>query len=133
MYLFINTANQNNITVILSDNNQIIDSLNIKGDIKVSENLLNLVENLLNTNKVQYEQLKGIITVSGPGPFTSLRIAVTIANTLSYTLQVPVTGVTNLDNLDNQQLINIGLKMLAKEKVGSFIKPYYDKEPNITV
>jgi len=46
---------------------------------------------------------------------------------------VPVTGVKNIDDLDNTQLIKLGLKMLPKQKVGNFIKPYYDKEPNITV
>lgn len=133
MILFINTSKDSELDVFLIKENRILDKLVLKGDYRISENLLKLVTKLLKKNKVNFRQLKGILTVSGPGPFTSIRISTAIVNTLSYTLQIPISGIVmKRKKLTNQQLINLGLKQLHKAKAMNYIQPYYDKEPNIT-
>jgi tRNA A37 threonylcarbamoyladenosine modification protein TsaB len=77
-------------------------------------------------------QLKGIIAVSGPGPFTSLRIAVAVANTLSFVLKIPVVGIINDDLIDNE-IIKRGINNFSKVKQGNYIYPFYNQEPNITI
>jgi len=132
MILFINTSNPDEIDVFLIKDNSIKDQISLAGNYKVSENLLRLIDRLLAKNKLSRVQLQGIICVAGPGPFTSLRIAVTIANTLAYTLQIPVIDVINAQNYDNKKLIEIGIGLLNKQKVGQYIQPFYNKEANIT-
>jgi len=132
MILYINTSSPDEIDVFLIKDNSIKNQLSLAGNYKVSENLLKLIDKLLAKNKLNKEQLQGIICVAGPGPFTSLRIAVTIANTLAYTLQIPVIDVINDQDYDNKKLIEIGIGLLNKQKVGVYIKPFYNKEANIT-
>ncbi len=128
--LFINTSKDKQLDVFLIKNERIIDKIKLIGDFKVSENLLKLINKLLKKNKIILAQLKGVIAVSGPGPFTSLRIAATIANTLSFALQIPVAGIANKDNLLDKQLIKEGYKEM---KIGNYIQPFYNQEPNITI
>ena len=97
--LFINTSKHNELDVFLLADHKIMDKLSLQGSFKVSENLLKLINKLLKRNKIELAQLKGIIIVSGPGPFTSLRIAAAVANTLAFALQIPIAGIKNKDNL----------------------------------
>ncbi|MFA5188088.1 MAG: tRNA (adenosine(37)-N6)-threonylcarbamoyltransferase complex dimerization subunit type 1 TsaB [Patescibacteria group bacterium] len=129
-FLFINTSKPNELDVFLLMNNRIISKLSLKGNYKVSENLLKLINKLLKKNKLGLGQLKGIIAVSGPGPFTSLRIAAAVANTLAFALKIPIAGVANKENLSDMQLIKKGLKEM---KIGNYIQPFYNQEPNITI
>jgi len=129
--LFINTSKNNQLDVFLLSDHKILDKLSLEGNFKVSENLLKLINKLLKKNKIELVQLKGIIAVSGPGPFTSLRIAVAVANTLSFALRIPVAGIANKDNLLDLQLIKKGVKEINKARVGNYIHPFYNQEPNI--
>ena len=128
--LFINTSKHNELDVFLLADHKIMDKLSLQGSFKVSENLLKLINKLLKRNKIELAQLKGIIIVSGPGPFTSLRIAAAVANTLAFALQIPIAGIKNKDNLSDLQLIKKGLKEM---KIGNYIRPFYNQEPNITI
>ncbi|MBD3360045.1 MAG: tRNA (adenosine(37)-N6)-threonylcarbamoyltransferase complex dimerization subunit type 1 TsaB [Candidatus Buchananbacteria bacterium] len=134
MILFINTSKADRLDVFLIKDNKIFDKIDLVGDHKVSENLLNLISKLLKKNKMKPEQLKGIITVTGPGPFTSLRIAVAVANALAYSLKIPVAGIEmKQKRLTNNQAIKLGLEKLTKAEPLQYIKPFYNKEPNITM
>lgn len=52
-----------------------------------------LLDTLLNNAGWMTADIQRIACASGPGGFTSLRVAVTLANTLADELQVPVAGV----------------------------------------
>ncbi|MFC1598937.1 tRNA (adenosine(37)-N6)-threonylcarbamoyltransferase complex dimerization subunit type 1 TsaB [Patescibacteria group bacterium] len=132
MILFINTSKVGKLDVFLIKDNNSRAQLSLAGNYKVSENLLKLIDKLLENNNITKKQLKGIICIAGPGPFTSLRIAVTIANTLAYTLKIPVVDVIDDQEHNNEKLIEIGLNLINKQQVGTYIKPFYDKEANIT-
>lgn len=134
MILYINTSRDNQIDVFLIQAKKVVDKLNLQGDYKVSENLLNLISKILKKNKVKFKELKGIITVAGPGPFTSLRIAVAIANTLAYSLNIPVVGLEmKKKRINNNEAIKSGLAKLIKAKPVKYISPFYAQEPNITM
>lgn len=97
----------------------------------MSNNLIKTIDRFCKKIKVKPKQWQGIVVVNGPGKFSSLRSAVTLANTLAWDLGIPIIGLktgqlkeaTALDILIKSQLKNYKLK---------FIKPYYSKEPNIT-
>src|SRR5687767_10276156 len=59
---------------------------------ELSQQILPRIRKLLKSQKIQFENLKGIVVFKGPGSFTSLRIGVSVANTLAYGLQIPVVG-----------------------------------------
>lgn len=54
------------------------------------------VETLMQECNVKPAELDKIVVASGPGSYTGVRIGVTIAKTLAWTLNVPVVGVSSL-------------------------------------
>ena len=62
-----------------------------------SEVAIQLIEELLSDNNLTVKDLKEIIVVNGPGSFTGVRIGVTIAKTLAYSLNIPIKTITTLE------------------------------------
>ncbi len=132
--LFLNTSKDKDLDVFLISGNKILDKLSQSGDYKVTEYLLKSIEQILKANKVKNIDLTGIMAVTGPGPFTSLRITCTVANTLAYTLKIPVIGIMNKKGLtDNDELVKLGLSKIYRAKGGKYISPFYNRNPNITI
>jgi tRNA threonylcarbamoyladenosine biosynthesis protein TsaB len=57
-----------------------------------SQETLPLIEKLLKEKKVRLNQINEIKVNTGPGSFTGLRVGVSIANSLGFTLKIPVNG-----------------------------------------
>jgi len=132
MYLYINTSRLNEFDVFLLAEKRIVARHSQKGDYKISETLLKAIAQLIKKQKISPSKIKGIIVITGPGAFTSLRIAVAIANTLAFSWNIPVVGLVNNKNLTEQQLITLGLSKIKTARKGNFTLPFYDREPNIT-
>lgn len=79
-----------------------------------------------------FNRVKGIIAVTGPDTFSTLRSNVAIANTLAFAWQIPVVGISRKEFKNRKELLKIGFKKLKKTKIGKFVMPVYDREPNIT-
>ena len=54
------------------------------------------IERLLKYTQLTMKDIEGIVVASGPGSYTGLRIGVTAAKTLAYTLNVPLYSVSSL-------------------------------------
>ncbi|HEX6763290.1 MAG TPA: tRNA (adenosine(37)-N6)-threonylcarbamoyltransferase complex dimerization subunit type 1 TsaB [Gaiellaceae bacterium] len=50
-------------------------------------------------------ELEGIVVGRGPGSFTSIRIGLAVARTLSFALGLPVAGVSTLDAFDGGTVV----------------------------
>ncbi|MFD1485189.1 tRNA (adenosine(37)-N6)-threonylcarbamoyltransferase complex dimerization subunit type 1 TsaB [Lacticaseibacillus baoqingensis] len=61
-----------------------------------SEQLLPTIKTLLAAAELRPQQLDRIVVADGPGSYTGIRIAVTTAKTLAYTLQKTLVGVSSL-------------------------------------
>ena len=59
--------------------------------------LLPNLEYLLNQNKVNLQSLTGIIVARGPGSFNGLRVGVSTAKGLAFSLGIPIVGVSSLE------------------------------------
>lgn len=84
MILYINTKDQKVIRVALKDKGKVIKSLSAR-NIYGSQVLLPLIIKLLRTYK-----LEAIEVETGPGSFTGIRVGVSVANALGYSLGIPV-------------------------------------------
>lgn len=91
MILYINTKNQKIIRVILKKDGKIIESLSEENKFG-SQVLLPLISKILDQKKMNLKDLKGIEVETGPGSFTGIRVGVSVANALAYSLDIPVNG-----------------------------------------
>ena len=83
MILYIDTANREFIKLALIKKQEVF-LLEKNVENKQSENLLKFLDKFLRSKKVKLQNLKRIIVNTGPGSFTSVRIGVVLANTLSF-------------------------------------------------
>ena len=58
-------------------------------------------------SSISLEQVQGIIVYKGPGSFTGLRIGMSVANSLAYSLNIPIVAKSG------QNWIELGAKILA--------------------
>ena len=93
---------------------QLSDTINIK------------IQDLLDKNGLKYNDLTGLVVFKGPGSFTGLRIGITVANTLAYSLNIPIVSTNGEDWFNN------GLDMLKNGKNSKIILPEYGAPVHIT-
>jgi hypothetical protein len=130
-YLFINTVLDKEIEIALFDEKRVVDSLRIQSE-TISQITLKSIEEILKKNNLKLNDLKGILVVKGPGPFTSIRLGLSIANTFSYILKIPAYGIKISDLKNLNDLVKIFSKKLKKIKDFKLVSPFYLKAPNIS-
>lgn len=62
--------------------------------------VLRNIQKLFEKRKKNLKDIKTIAVNQGPGSYTGTRVGITIANTLGWTLNVPVLGYTNKKTAD---------------------------------
>lgn len=83
----------------LIDNDQVMGEYisNIKKNHSVR--VMPAIQTLMNECNVKPTELTKIVVAKGPGSYTGVRIGVTIAKTLAWTLNIPITGISSLGAL----------------------------------
>ncbi len=93
---------------------------------ELSVTILNKIDEILQNNNLELKNLTGLVVFKGPGSFTGLRIGITVLNTLSYILKIPLVGQMS------GNWIELGLQKLKQNPNLSIIIPSYGNVPNIT-
>lgn len=73
-----------------------------------SERLHVYIQNVIDTSKIKLEDLEAIAVSKGPGSYTGLRIGVSAAKGLCYSLDIPLISVLTLEALVNQVSVERG-------------------------
>lgn len=121
MYLFLNAAdNSGKITIILlvAKNNKIkiLKKISSKA---LAEDILVLLDRILRQQKKLPTEIQGIIVIAGPGPYTAIRVSLSIGNSLAYGLKIPIAGVGKEGSLE--KMMNSGFKKLKRTKAGKYV------------
>lgn len=58
----------------------------------LAETIHTKIEEMLNKSSISLKDVKGIVAFQGPGSFTGLRIGLSVANALAYSLNIPVVA-----------------------------------------
>lgn len=74
------------------DNKNQVDYISWHAHRSLSSDIHKKIKQILEKNKISYDDIKGIIFYKGPGSFTGLRIGASVANTISDTQQIPIIG-----------------------------------------
>ncbi len=101
-----------------------------------SEKLLPAISDLLKKSRRRFNEIEGVAVVCGPGPFSAVRIGVTVANTLAKILNVPVFEIDTPSlywlRLQNPKMTSprLGLKeaVLLLHAGGNFVSMFFQKK-----
>src|SRR5699024_7924631 len=91
--LAIDTSNQT-MSVAVKEGEFVVGELTTHIKRNHSERLMPAIENLMNEVGWTPSSLDRIAVAQGPGSYTGLRIGVTVAKTLAWTLQKELVGVS---------------------------------------
>lgn len=98
IWLGIDTANSPLSVAVVKDGVVIAEEvMNIK--LNHSIGAMPAIETILHKASIKPVELGAIAVSEGPGSYTGVRIGVTIAKTLAWTLQIPLVGVSSLQVL----------------------------------
>jgi tRNA threonylcarbamoyl adenosine modification protein YeaZ len=97
MILAIDTSGQN-LGLALAHDNECRQSILLKPGLKHGEILQNTISEFLRKAQINFDQLTAIAITLGPGSFTGLRIGMAAAKAYSYSLNIPLTGLSTLES-----------------------------------
>lgn len=121
MYLCIDSQERNNHHLILFE----------KGKKKETNGshpfLLVSIESFLKSEGLSKKDIEGIVVVVGKGTFSSVRMAVTLANAWHYSLHIPILSISP----DELSHLDICIDQLQSQKESGYILPQYSGPPNI--
>lgn len=94
-------------------------------------------QQLLAGIKAHLEQIKvsldGVIVVSGPGRFSSIRVGILYANILARWYRVPLFEAKAEDvETDDSLKVLVAAIGSGTRAASAYVAPVYDREPNIT-
>ncbi|NIP38378.1 MAG: tRNA (adenosine(37)-N6)-threonylcarbamoyltransferase complex dimerization subunit type 1 TsaB [Candidatus Dadabacteria bacterium] len=92
-------------SVAVAEDDKILGELFFDRGLKHSSQIIPSVKNLLSTIGLTKTDLEGIAVSEGPGSYTSLRVGISAAKGLAYSLDLPLTGVSTLKCLAFNSLI----------------------------
>lgn len=108
IYLGIETANAPLSVAVVKDG-RVIAEIVQNNKVTHSNGAMPAVEEVLQKAKITAAQIDAIAVSQGPGSYTGVRIGVTIAKTLAWTLQKPLIGVSSLQALAANASLYSGL------------------------
>ncbi len=107
-------------SVSMIEDGKVIDSESINIKKSHSEFILILIKNLLKRVKISLNRLSAIAVNKGPGSYTGLRIGVSTAKGLCFSLDLPLLSVNSLDLM----IYDVKKKNLVES--GSLLCPMID-------
>ena len=90
-------SSQEVCTLALAQKNELLGEYHFEHKMDLLMRIVPNIEQILADAKLTVNDIEGIIVSLGPGSFTGLRIGVTVAKALAYTLSKPVVGVGTLE------------------------------------
>jgi tRNA threonylcarbamoyladenosine biosynthesis protein TsaB len=133
MILAIDTSSNKNSIAIFWPN--VIEVEKIwESNLTQSQELLPTINDLLKENKIDLSQILAIAVNLGPGSYTGLRVGIAVANSLAFSLNVPVIGQEELNKIgahDKNKKINV--LEIAKKTYKNYLKLKTKKFTNIAI
>ncbi|GEL76653.1 tRNA (adenosine(37)-N6)-threonylcarbamoyltransferase complex dimerization subunit type 1 TsaB [Tenuibacillus multivorans] len=112
--LGIDTSNQP-MSVAIYQDNQLVSELTVNIKRNHSIQLMPAVQQVMEQAGLKPKDLNEVVVAEGPGSFTGIRIGMTTAKTLAWTLNIPIKTVSSLKTLAGQLMYHKG-----------YICPFFD-------
>lgn len=93
---------------------------------ELAETIHKKLREILNRSSKSLDELQGIVVYQGPGSFTGLRIGLSVANALAYSLDIPIVAAAS------GSWIEEGLRKIKAGKNDRTVMPEYGAPVRIT-
>ena len=97
MFLAIDTSTRNAGLALINEDSQVMRSVHWRSQRNHSVETVPAIEQLLDNQGISKDSLKGVAVARGPGNFSSLRVGISIAKGLAWSLNVPLVSATTLE------------------------------------
>jgi tRNA threonylcarbamoyladenosine biosynthesis protein TsaB len=87
------------LAVGIAKNDVIIDQISYEAWQKQSELLIPELDKLLTRNHIKRSDISSIVVSFGPGSYTGVRIALTVAKVMAFALDIPLYAISSLQAL----------------------------------
>jgi len=101
MYTLLLDSSNTSLAVGLAKDNVLLETIIYEAWQEQSEHMIPEIDKLLTKYQVKNEEIKDVMVGIGPGSYTGVRIALTIAKTIAVALNIPVYPVSSLKILKN--------------------------------
>lgn len=128
-YLFINSATTNLVVAIIIDND-ITYLYNENDGNDTSYKLMPIIEEAFQKSNIKPRDIDKIFAVNGPGSFTGIRVGLTVAKVMAYSLNIPVVPVSSLEVMASGY--DEDVVSLIDARRGYVYAGGYDKDLNVT-
>lgn len=126
MYSLLLDSSYKDLVVGLGKDNQLVNETAYECFQKQSEYMIPEIKNILNKNKIDPKEINEIHVTLGPGSYTGVRIALTIAKVYAYALNIPCYAYSSLKVLQNYDKPSICLLNARSKR--SYIGVYNKNE-----
>lgn len=109
MYRILLDSSNHELAVGLAKDNTLIDQIRYEAWQRQSETMVNEVNTILKKHNINRTGIDGVIVSIGPGSYTGVRIALTIAKVISLSLSCPIYKISSLAILKKGDLPSICL------------------------
>lgn len=127
--LLIDTTTSN-ITVSIIENQSILYQYNENIASDMSSKILPIIDNGLKTLNLKLDDIDKIFVVNGPGSFTGIRVGVTVAKTIAWSLKKDIVPLSSLELMATTSTNKKYLVPMIDARRGNVFAGIYDKELN---
>lgn len=114
------------LAVGIAKDDKLIDSISYECWQRQSEYMIKEIDNILKKNDVNPKNIDEVIVTLGPGSFTGLRIALTIAKIFGVALNIKIHAISSLEILKDDDKPSICLMNARSNR--SYIGVYKNKD-----
>lgn len=126
--LFIDTSNEI-ITVSLYDGFNLIKKVQ-ESEYSHAVYFVPMINDILKENKLTVKNIKNIVAVNGPGSFTGLRIGLSVAKTMAYSLNIPIYLISSLTSYLVSSIVMEDKMCVIPDNKGYYIS-MFDKDNSV--
>ncbi|WP_129045308.1 tRNA (adenosine(37)-N6)-threonylcarbamoyltransferase complex dimerization subunit type 1 TsaB [Companilactobacillus metriopterae] len=119
-------------SIAIVENQLSLAEINTDDKLTHSINLLPNIQKLLDDTDLDLSDIDRVVVAQGPGSYTGLRIAVTVAKTLAYTLEKELVGISSLKLLAaNAKEGHISVALMDARNDNVFAGVYQSKDGSL--
>lgn len=120
MYTVLIDTHSDSVNIILYKEEKIVTKTEVVAEKSHSITTIPYLIDTLKNAGIEVTELNEILVINGPGSFTGVRIGVTIAKTLAYTLNIPIKTMSSL-LIKAVSFSHETVRIVEREKNGVFL------------